>query len=532
MPGGGIYGFVTYGSQNILLSANPDMSYFYKVYRKYTHFAEESFTLPFDGPNELKWDQPIQIRVKFSRYADLMREAYFVFTLPDIYSKFVAERDPYQYEFAWSRYIGCRIIQNCAVYIGGQKIQEFDGAYIAAKAALDLDNTQLENWRHLVGDVPDLYDPANGEFSGGLSNSVVQGSYPTVYPDPTLVGVAQTNRPSIFGRDIYVPLPFWFTQDSTLALPLCALQQQEVELQILLRPLKDLYTIKDVSGYTVAPGYYMSSTYSDFLRNVPTYTETAATDLNNYYINNFLVDINYTPPTKNEININPRLYANYVYLTDEERAVFVSTELKYIITQATRYTYPSEYKRNYLQLDIHNPITRLVVAPRRSDAIYRNDGFNFTNWLDGKAPFISTPTPPPPPPPAPPAPPTPASSYKTSGLLLPQGQRDIIRNMKILCDGNEIQDDRPAFYFTHVVPYKYYNGTNSLHLAPYPFSIKQSAVQPAGSINASRIRNFQIDFDPWPLPSPTTYVYDVTVYVESINWVVIASGMGGLKYAV
>ncbi len=521
MPGGGIYGFVTYGSQNILLSANPDMSYFYKVYRKYTHFAEESFNLPFDGPNELKWDQSIQIRVKLARYADLVRDTYFVFTLPDIYSKFVEARQPYQYEFAWTRFIGCRIIQNCAFFIGGQKIQEFDGSYIAAKANVDLDNTRYQKWRALVGDVPDLYDPANGEYSGGLSNGAVQGSYPTVYPDPTLAGVAQTNRPSIFGRDIYVPLPFWFTQDSTLSLPLCALQQQEVEIQLTLRPLKELYTLKDLSGYTVAPGYYMSATPDQYLRNLPTYTETAATDNNNYYINNFLVDINYASPLKNEIPYNPRLYSTYVYLSDEERVVFSSTELKYIVSQTTRYNYPSEYKRNYLQLEIHNPITRLLIAPRRSDAIYRNDQFNFTNWLDGKAPFLPTPSLAPP-----------ASSYKTSGLLLPQGQRDIIRNIKVICDGNEIQDDRPAAYFTRVVPYKYYDGPNSLLIAPYPFSLKQSAVQPAGSINASRIRNFQVDFDPWPLPAPTTYVYDVTIYVESINWVVIASGTGGLKYAV
>lgn len=497
------------------------MTYFYKVYRKYTHFAEESFETKFDGPNDLKWDQPVQIRVKLQRFADLIRDAYFVFTLPDIYSKYVDARQPNQYNFAWSRYIGCRIIQNCGIYVGGTKIQEFDGSYIASKANLDLNQTQFAKWRQLVGDVPDLYDPANGMYSGGLSSGIVQGSYPTVYPNPTLVGVEQTNRPSIFGRDIYVPLPFWFTQDPSLALPLCSLQLQEVEIQLTLRSLKELYTVTDLSGYTVTPGFYMSASNMQFRNGLPTYTEVAATDNNNYYINNFLTDIGASIPPLNEIPFNPRLISTYVYLTDEERQTFVGTELRYIVSQVQRYAFPAEYKRDLLQLEIHNPITRLLIIPRRSDAIsFRNDEFNFSNWIDGRAPFVATPNI------------TPiASTYKTSGLAVPNSQQDIIYSIKVQCDGTPIQDDRRAFYFNSVVPYKYYEGANDIRVAPYPFAIKQSSIQPAGSINASRIRNFQVDFNPYPLPTNTTYVYDVTIYVESINWVLIASGTGGLKYA-
>ena len=119
MPGGGLYALVTYASQNVLLSANPDMTYFYKVFRKYTHYAEESLSVPFDGPNTLKWDQTLQIRAKIPRHADLMRDMYFVFTLPDIYSKFVSvePRKTNSYNFAWAEYIGCHIIQNIGFFI-------------------------------------------------------------------------------------------------------------------------------------------------------------------------------------------------------------------------------------------------------------------------------------------------------------------------------------------------------------------------------------------------------------------------------
>jgi hypothetical protein len=37
--------------------------------------------------------------------------------------------------------------------------------------------------------------------------------------------------------------------------------------------------------------------------------------------------------------------------------------------------------------------------------------------------------------------------------------------------------------------------------------------------------------NPYTLPPNTTYVYDLTIYVESVNFVEFAAGMAGLKYA-
>jgi hypothetical protein len=527
MPGGGFYTFVTYGAQNVLLSANPDMTFFYKVFRKHTHFSEESFTVTVDGPNELKWDQSIQVRAKIPRNADLVRDMYFIFTIPDIYSKYVDSSIRQQYEFAWSKYIGCRLIERAAIYIGGQKIQEFDGSYIVAKANLDLSFDELKKWQYLVGHVPELYDPANGDTAAIGTSGTIQGQYPTVVENLGQAG-AQTNRPSIFGRDIYVPLPFWCMEDSSLALPLCALQLQEVEIQLTLRPIQELYTILDSNpnkSYRVAPGFKMNATNDQYQLGLPTYVPDSAYDetTNNWFIRNFLVDIGYTTPTLDVIPYNPRIYATYVYISDEERKVFSTTQLQYLVHQVTPVN-QSLYSREFIQLDIHNPITRLITIPRRNDAIqYRNNEYNWTNWVNDFAPSKTSNNNLIPP-----------NTY-VSGILIPAGQKDIIRTMRVICDGNPLQDDRTAEYFRKLVPYKYYKGQNDTDAVPYPFSIKQSSIQPSGSINASRIKNFQIDINPYPLPlsdqNKYTYVYDITIYVESINWVVIQSGTGGLKYA-
>ena len=92
--GGGLRVLVAYGSQNVLLSGNPQMTYFYKAFKRYSHFSMESITVPLDGPNELSFDQPIQLRAKIPRQADLLSDMIFTFTIPDIYSKYITPNPP------------------------------------------------------------------------------------------------------------------------------------------------------------------------------------------------------------------------------------------------------------------------------------------------------------------------------------------------------------------------------------------------------------------------------------------------------
>lgn len=514
MPGGGLFTLVSTGAQNTILNGNPEMTFFYKTFRRYSHFSEESVTTVFDGSNQLSWDQSIQIRLKIQRVADLLRDMYFTFTLPDIYSKYIEpdQQRSSQLNFAWINYIGCHIIQNVALIVGGQKIQEFDGTYIMARAMADYDTDRVAKWKHLVGEVPELTNPAKGLYGGG-SESI---GYPTVYQDPTQP--AQGNRPSIFGRDIFVPLPFFCNESTFQALPLIGLQYHDVEIQINLRPIVELYTFLDENGYRCRYAYKQIAPQSSLNINLPEY---GASDDTAGEIRNFLTDVNNTPPAINTWFFNPRLQATYVYLNEEERKTFASTPLSYLLYQVTRYNFPVITSREYLQLETHNPINRLLIVPRRSDFIYRNDFSKMTNWWnDPIPPHIPTPSLPPW-----------ANFFYATGLLVPQGQREIIRNLRVLGDGNELQEEKPGVYFEKIVPYRYVTGIGEPGLNIYPFALTSPQIQPNGTINASRVRLFQVDVDPYPLPVNTTYVYDITVYVESINWFIVSSGMGGLKYA-
>ena len=515
MPGGGLFVLVAYGAQNVILSGNPDFTYWYKAYKKYTHFAEESITQTMDGPTELSIDQSIQVRFKIKRVADLVRDMYLVVTLPDIYCKVIAitVTRQSQLNFNWCRYIGCQLIQQVGFYIGGQKIQEFDGTYMIAKAQCDYNFDQFQKWRVLVGDIPELVNPATGVYAGGSKS----GGYPLVYPDPEGNNL---NRPSIFGRDLYIPLPFWFVESTYQALPLLSLQYQECEVQVTFNPINRLYQLLDANGRTVAPGFQEVPPLLTEPAN-PSYIQSNSPYDN---IGNFLTDWAIPNPLIPTWPLNPRIQATYIYLTDEERTKFASTPLQYPLRQVTAYQFPGIVSRQFCELRTHNPINRLIIVPRRSDSLpYRNDTANFSNWpFPGVTPWIS---------PLHPYPEYTRTGEATGRLIQVGGAEPILLTLRLLGDGNELQEEKPASYYSTVVPWKYLTGQPDPNLAIYPFGLQSPTMQPDGSLNTSRVRLLQIDLNPYPLLATTNYAYDFTVYVENINWVTVSSGLGGLKYA-
>jgi len=526
MPGGGLYSLVAYGAQNVLLSGNPDFTYFYKTYKKYSHFAEESVTFSMDGPQDLSYDQPIQVRLKIQRVADLVRDMYFLFDLPDIYCKYIeslptSSGRTSQYNFAWTTHIGCHIIQEVGFYIAGQKIQNWDGAYMIARAQCDLDSRSFQKWSRLVGNIPDLYDPANGLYGGGSTGT----GYPLVYnnngPAASTTTPPNINRPSIPGRTLQVPLSFWFTESTFESLPLVSLQYQECEIQITLRPINQLYRINDINGYPVAPGYQFNPSPISLQPENVYYTSVS--DISDITINNFLTDIGTPNPLLNTWPLNPRIQMTYVYLTDEERAQFSDQPLQYLVRQITTYQFPSITSRQLVELQTHNPIERMIIIPRRSDSLlYRNQVSNFSNWLNPlKPPFI----------PAGGGWPPNVNLTSATGNFVLNGQRSIMRAFSVLGDGNLLQEEKPIEYFTQVVPWKYLTGIPDPELLVYPFGLHSPSTQPDGTINSSRIKLFQVDLNVYPLPANSFYQYDITVFVENLNWVSVSGGTGGLKYA-
>jgi hypothetical protein len=133
----------------------------------------------------------------------------------------------------------------------------------------------------------------------------------------------------------------------------------------------------------------------------------------------------------------------------------------------------------------------------------------------------------------------------SSGVMIPGTSRNIMTTARILCGGNEIFEEKTANYFSDIVPYKTSIGNGYPHLlkgllsptALYPlyaysFALNGGALQPSGSINTSRISKIDLEVDVQTLPADANYSYNFNVFAESINFLDIASGLGGMKYSI
>lgn len=561
MPGG-LLALACYGDQNTFVNGNPQFSYFYKVFRTYTHFAQEPIQIPLEGPNQLLMDAPILVKAKIPRQGDLLSDLTLRFSLPDVFSKAYVRSGPQgqleldrKYEFAWVRQIGVRLIDRVTFTIGGQKIQEFNGDWIAARACLDLDNTTYAKWRVMVGDVPECFEPEQGVYADP------SGGYPNVMAwrgSPELPTPVQNNSPSIPGRIIRVPLGLWFSDFIGNSLPLVALQYDDCEIQIQMRPLRDLYTVLDPSGVRLRSNTRMlpyeptdqyTATWNPVLYGPLPYT------LNNLYetysdlsgsMRYFLTDISGGVPAYDGWPLNATLEAVYTTVTDVERRTFALQPLKFPVRQMQLFTFSGVASRAAYRLDVHNLATRIVYFGRRSDTLtYRNQPINLTNWMYSTADKrpVAYPV----------AGAIPTEVY-VNGVLTPIGraglnvaglQRRIIRNAFITANGQPLFDSQDSAFFSEYAPYKYLKGyaapfgdmglasqSEMWPMFTYSFALQASdPSQPSGTLNTSRVNRLEVDVDVEPIPTLARYTYDIYFYVETLNFLDIRSGMGGLTFA-
>lgn len=537
---------VTFGAQNQVFSGNPDKTFFYQVFKRHTHFAAENITIPVDGPNELLMDQQIRVRAKIPRHADLLTDLVLVFDLPEIYSKVYTDisRNP---SFRWIHHIGAQIIQYISIYVGGTKVQDFPGEWLSVRATADYTADKYMKWRNMIGDVPELHSPEWGIYGKSPNYPFAKGEYPYNVADPG----GATTAPSIPGRTIRVPLPFWFTESWGTALPLVALQLHEVEVQITLRSIRDLFRIYDpvFNAEPVRPGkqlLYDPRFPTQLDPNVPvtppnnltlqnayaSYDDTATLD----YLRNYFTAAGIIVPLNDAFNINLHLEGNYIYITEKEQRMFAERALQFLVHQVQTFNYYSVLARTRFDMEIHGLSTRLLLFARRSDALVnRNDVLNLSNWKNlTQAPFYPV------------SGPTPATS--NAGLMIPNyGNRDILSSVRLWLAGNALYEEKPAQFFEVQVPYMNGAGVGIAGLNPgalkpddvmgplyqFPLALNMSDhEQPSGSLNASRLREIQLEVNPNPPDPNGYYVYDFTIYVESMNTVKIQNGMGGVGWAI
>ena len=255
---GGLLNLVSEGNQNVFLTGNPSKTFFKAVYKKYTNFGLQRLRIDYKGQRYLSMEQDSMFTIKIPRYAELLMDTYLVITLPDIWSSIynlqfsenLTDSNELNngkiftgvpYEFKWIKNLGTQIIKELTISAGGQILQKMSGSYLLALKERDYNVNKKKLHDKMTGNIPELNDPSNSARNcDKYPNAINWGTEPGDRPA----------EPSIRGRKLYIPIDAWFTLNSKMAFPLISMQYNELIIDLRLRPIKELFTIRDVTNPT------------------------------------------------------------------------------------------------------------------------------------------------------------------------------------------------------------------------------------------------------------------------------------------
>jgi hypothetical protein len=372
---GGLLNIVSYGNQNVILNSNPKKSFFKTTYAKYTNFGMQKFRIDFTGQRNLRMSEESRFTFTVPRYAELIMDTYLVVTMPTIWSPIyppISCGDAWRpYEFRWIENLGTQMIKEITFSVGGQLLQRMTGKYLLAQVQRDLTGTKRFLYDTMTGSTAELNDPAN--FSGRT------GTYPNVYFNTSQQGP----EPSIRGRKLYIPLNAWFCNNSRTAFPLVALQYNELQIDVVMRPVRDLFVTRDINYAPQTTGSLTPAQVARAPFIQPNFNEPE------YQFYRFLqpppaADIStsdvYTDK-RTDWNADVHLLATYCFLSAEESRVFASQEQKYLLKSAYEWDFKNVTGSHRVELqNTMGMVATWMFMFQRSDLNLRNQWSNYTNW--------------------------------------------------------------------------------------------------------------------------------------------------------
>ena len=567
---GGLLNLTATGSANVILTGNPTKTFFKVVYSKYTNFGLQKFRLDYDGLRDLRLNTSSTFQFKVKRYADLLMDTYLCMTLPDIFSPIYQpfEKTDYKwapYEFRWIRDLGTHMIENITITCGSMLLQSYSGAYLEAMIQRDFPENKKHAFNRMSGNSREYYDPGN---AFGRNNA---------YPSAFYAGDAASAEPSIRGSTIYIPINAWFMLDSRCAFPLVALQYNELIINVTIRPIQELFQVRDVFDHGnsfpyVQPDFTQSQfAMYRYLQQAPGVNLDASQYLNKV----------------TTWNADVHLLATYCFLSEEERKKIALEDQVYLVKDVFEYNFENVVGSNTVTLTSNGMISSWMWHFQRNDINLRNEWSNYSNWPYRSPPNNVIPAPinvtivngQPVPVlayprgnqeylyPTGPATHPPGNNevvgintgYYVSGIFSQDNIRDIMVSMGINLKGVYRENVLPAEVFDYVDQYARSNGSGKPGLYCYNFGLNTSPFeyQPSGAMNLSRFKdvnleittitpiistqnsNYQVICDTSGNPIGISkqnwrlfdYTFNMTLYEERYNVLSIIGGNAGMLFA-
>jgi len=556
---GGLFNLVSLGNANVILTGNPTKTFFKVAYSKYTNFGLQKFRLDYEGSRDLRLTDDSVFQFKIKRYADLLMDTYLVVTLPDIWSPIyhpcgLTGGRWVSYDFRWIRDIGIQMIRSIEINCGSVLIQKYSGEYLLAMMERDFTSEKKDLFHQMSGNVSELNDPANSFERMNV--------YPSAYYTDNIAGA----EPSIRGRTLYIPINTWFTLNNQCAFPLICLQYNELTINVTLRPIQELFQVRDIFD----PDFNNPYIQPDFTQE-------------QFQMYRFLqtppsvrIDQNAYTNTTKTWNADIHLISTYCFLSNEESRKFAMEDQVYLVKDVHQYFFENVAGNSKVRLmNSSTMVANWMFFLQRNDVNMRNEWSNYTNWpysnlpsnviappvalpanindnIDDPANFILT------------GPARNTNNISTgifiTGDFSPYNHKQILDSMGIVLEGEYRENIIQRGIYDYVEKYVRTRGFAKEGIYCYNFCLNTSPFeyQPSGAINMSKFKNIEFEFSTYspqfdlegssfsvvcdtngaPISVSSKqawrlfqYNYNMTVFEERYNILSFISGSCGMMWA-
>jgi|TARA_B110000285_G_C15125635_1_gene620043 hypothetical protein len=460
MPIAPLIQLVSIGQIDQYLSLTPQLSYFKYVYKRHTRFALDNLKLNFDSTTVPRLGNSENVCIKkIERHGDLLSNLTMVIRLPEI--NIPSGKD---LRFRWVNNYATLLIKKAELFVGSQgiAINTLYGEWMVIWNELTLTPERKYKYDIITENVASSLNPrtSNKQIKITKNNKIEYEYYPV--------------NPAIKSKRIAIPLPFYFSKNPALAIPLCALQTSEVILRIELENVEKLYQVYDKdfdNGLDKPKGAYVSPLYYDKER---------------ININNFV--------KPEHLDLDAHIEAQYVYLNETERKLITVNRRNnvFLVENIYKNTTSTNSLNASIRLDLNTPIKELIWVLKEQNT---NNKFNLrtTYTCDNK---------------------------------------EILKNAKILWNrSNERVEEKDAVFFNKIQPYIHHSNIPKDGIYCYSFALKPENWQPSGYYNPGGKFPINTSIMLELTEEMSGKTFDIDVYALQYNIFEIIGGMGNFKFS-
>lgn len=468
---GGLLNLAAVGNNNKILLGNPSINAFKVKYSKIRNFGKQAFRVDYDGQRDLRLTEGSTFQFNIPNYAELLLDTFLCLNLPDIWSPIYhpcpETGNVYSsYDFKWIDDIGFQMIEEILVTSGSMTIARYTGSYLSNAIERDYSSEKKDLIKRASGNIPELNNPS---VAYGRTNC-----YPSAFYTTNPTGA----EPSIRGRQLFIPINTWYTQDNRCAFPLIAQQYNSLTITVRIRPIQEIFRIRDV--FDVANQYpYIQPDFNQQQYALYRFLQTPpSTDIS---------PVNYVSKIQGW-NADIHLICNYVFLTTEDATEFAKETQLYLIKDVYEYNFDNKVGTAKSQLMTNGLVTNWMFYFQRNDVNLRNEWNNYTNFPYENIPVeiksaIQLINP----------------NGKETGLYITgdansANRREILQTMSILMDGNYRENTMTSGFYNYVDKILRSSGGGKDGLYFYNFGLNTGQYQPTGAINTSKFRNVEFEY--------------------------------------